>query len=194
MFERYLGIFFMGIVIKLMDDYLDQDFDKLKDENIINYSIKLKKGILPYSLLLFVFALYLNFEETLSLFLASYVIGMVYDLKQRLPSYLYGWQESLVVLFLCIIMTSLSITISSLILVIMLQLIDDYIDYYKDLEVNEENYIKKLGYIPGITVIVILGLISLKFFSLRFLYFFTAVINLYLLDYILIIIDQKKGL
>ena len=66
MYKRFLGIFLMGLVIKMMDDYIDKEIDLLKGQ--WNLSLIFKNAILPYALLLLIFSLYFNFlKQSLSL-------------------------------------------------------------------------------------------------------------------------------
>ena len=181
MYKRFFGIFVIGIVIKLMDDSLDQELDKLKGTK--NLAVNIGQVIMPYSLILMIIALSLNYKESVGFFCASYILGMTYDFKKKLPTYLKGWQESILVLVISIFMTSVYNIISALVLILLLQLIDDAIDYKKDKYVTEINYLKKLGVVPGIFLILILLLISFQYYPLKLLYFFLAVILIYMIDY-----------
>lgn len=180
MYSRFAGIFLMGIVIKLMDDYLDENLDMMKGKK--NFAVLLGRGLLPYSLVLIIISLYLNFQEVVSLFFASYILGMTHDYSDRLPSSLMGWQESLIVFTLSILLTSFYNTITALILIFLLQLFDDFIDYQKDDFVNEKNFIIGLGKVPGMVLILILSLISFKFFSIKFFYFSSSIFLFYYLE------------
>ncbi len=178
MFSIIGGLFLVGIVIKLMDDFLDQELDILTTNK--NLAVKLGRGILPYTLLLLIFALYLNFNESLTLFTASYIIGMGYDTNQKLPSYLYAWQEGIIVFIITILITSFYETISALTLIVLLQLGDDLFDYRKDKNIGDNNFINKIGFIPTIIMIMILLLLAIKYFPLKLIYFLTAAALVYI--------------
>ena len=181
MYERILGLLIIGIVIKLMDDFLDKEIDKILEKN--NYTILIGNSIFPYCLLLMILALYFNFEESITYFTASYATGMAQDYDQKLPTNIFAWQESIFVLFFSVFFISLYDTIYALILIFCLQLIDDLIDYNQDKYVNDFNYIKLLGTFPGIIILLILILISYKYFPVKLLYFSTTIIILYMIDY-----------
>ena len=181
MYKRFLGILVIGVVIKFMDDFLDKKIDNILDNK--NYAVLMGNSIFPYTLLLMILALYLNFEEATTYFAASYVTGMAQDYNEKLPSHILAWQESLLVFLFSIIFISFYETIYAIILIFFLQLIDDFIDYQQDNYINDFNYIKLTGIIPGFILIIILSLISIKFFPLKLIYFCTAVIILYLIDY-----------
>ncbi|MFW5991758.1 MAG: hypothetical protein ACOCQN_01030 [Halanaerobiaceae bacterium] len=179
MFNRFTGILLTGIVIKLMDDFLDYNIDEW------NSTVYLERAVLPYSLVLFFIALFFNFEESVGLFAASYCLGMNTNKKTRLPSGLLAWQEGLLIIIISICITDLYNVIYSLILILTIQLIDDLIDYQTDRYKNQGNYVLKFGRINIILVIIILVLISLCYFTIKFITVFTAVLIIYLLINIL---------
>ncbi|NLZ54952.1 MAG: hypothetical protein GX892_17765, partial [Thermoanaerobacteraceae bacterium] len=98
LFKKVVSIFFTGIVIKIMDDYLDQDIDIIDKQP--NLYIALEYGGLPYVLLLLSFAIMLDFAAALSLFFSSFAVGMAGKLTAKMPSGLYGYHESLIVVLL----------------------------------------------------------------------------------------------
>lgn len=179
MFKRFAGIFLTGLVIKLMDDFLDQDLDRLKGEE--NFSRIIGRGILPYSLVIIILALYFNFNESVSYFAASYFLGMAYDDRERLPSRLFGWQEGLIVLGISILLTSLKDTLSALILILLIQLFDDYVDYRRDNLFLGRNLINTLGIVNSILLTLILFFLVIKFFPLKLVFFSLASFILYVI-------------
>ena len=190
MYKRFFGLITIGIVIKLMDDFLDKKIDNILDKH--NYALILKNSILPYTILLTILALYLNMKEGITFFAASYVLGMTKDYDKKLPTNVFAWQESLIVFIFSIIYISFLDTIYAIILIFLLQLIDDLIDLKDDNYINEFNYIELMGTTPGIILMIILILISLNYFPLKFIYFCSAVIVLYFIDYILKIKFNKS--
>ena len=76
-----------------MDDYTDQNIDKMLEKPNIYEAMEL--GGLPYVLLLLSLAFILDPITSLSLFLSSYVIGMMGSINVKMPSGLYGYQESI---------------------------------------------------------------------------------------------------
>lgn len=126
-----------------MDDYLDQEIDKLTGKETL--ASKLGKATVPYALLSLSIAVTLNYSWTLSLFWASYIFGMGYDLKNSLPSGLEAYQESLLLLILGIYLLGTKEMISSLFIIFNLQLIDDLIDSHNDKEVFRNNFTHIFG-------------------------------------------------
>src|SRR5690554_1297255 len=143
MYKRFAGVFLIGIVIKIMDDYLDRDIDRFKEQ--WNITLIINRGILPYSLVLLIFSLYLNFPEGVSIFAASYLVGMINDLNEKLPTKLYAWQEGIFLIILTTYMSSLKDSISALLIVSSIQIIDDFIDMKKDKYIDNSNIVNKIG-------------------------------------------------
>jgi 1,4-dihydroxy-2-naphthoate octaprenyltransferase len=182
MYERFLGIFFCGLVIKLMDDYLDQDIDSLAEK--WNITMALKRGTLPYTLILMSIALYFNFSEAIGFFTASYLIGMAYEGNEKLPTNLLAWQEGLVVFIIGIMMTSITNATGCLLLIIIVQLTDDLVDYKKDHYLKRENYVIILGKVNVILIILILLMVVILYFPLKLVYFSLSVLMVYFVNYL----------
>lgn len=183
MFERLAGITLIGFVIKMMDDFLDQEIDILQGD--LNLTSILKKGILPYSLVIMIFALHLNFIESVSYFSASYLLGMASTAGDKLPSRLKGWQEGLILITIAIYLTDLREIITSIILILILQLIDDYIDYKKEIYIKKDNLINKLGYINVLIIFIVLFISVINFCLIKTIYFSLASCIIYLSLWIL---------
>ena len=177
MLRRLVGLVLIGLVIKLMDDFLDQERDKAIGQ--YNFSHLLGKSIMPYSLVILILALYLNFAEGISLFMASYQVGMAHDYKIKLPSGLLSWQEGVIVFIITTYITNLHNSLSALLLILLLQFIDDLIDFKKDNKYFKTNLFKVLGVFNSLLIMTILTIISVIFFPLKLIYFVSAVIILY---------------
>lgn len=136
----------------MMDDYIDRDIDSLAGQkNIFNLN---NCRIMPYILLIFGLACFINKKTTLTLFFASYSIGMMGSLEAKMPTSLYGYQESIIIVILGIILFGITEMGSSVFIIACVHLLDDYIDYNKD-----KNYKKNLVSILGKVEVVILSLI-----------------------------------
>lgn len=185
MFNRFLGILLMGIVIKTMDDFFDKEIDK--ESKQWNIHILLGRSILPYSLLIAIISLYLNFAEAAAIFATSYTIGMLHTYRGILPTKLYGWQEGIIILIIFTYILSLREILVTLVIVGIIQLIDDIIDYKKEKFINYNNIINKIGVFNTILIILILLFVSISFSLIKFIYFSTAA----LLVYFIFLIIQK---
>lgn len=125
-FTVFCAVFICAIAIKMIDDFLDYDHDKAgKNYNSAEF---LGKGSPVYAMLLFGIAVYLNPPLCLSLFLASYGIGMFHDLSVLFPSKLTGFQEFIFSFGVGVYLCGWNSMFFSFAFILAIQLIDDCID------------------------------------------------------------------
>ncbi len=132
------AILLTALVIKCLDDYLDQDSNN-------PLLTALGRGDVVYFVLGILIAAALDFSLVFSLFSASYIVGMFFDMKTKLPSGLPGWVESIIVITLSIIFTGLTSTLWAVMIIFSIQLLDDLLDYQKDMLNRQTNYAIMLG-------------------------------------------------
>lgn len=158
-FRTLAAVFCSGLVIKLVDDFLDEDLDKLEGKTTI--SIIWHKAVLPYSLLIFSVAVLLDRELAISLFLASYLVGMSKDLKQRWLPGLNSWQEILILGILGCIVLPVWIFLGSVFLMLMVQLMDDLLDYSRDRYSFSKNLVFRLGQLETVILLFLTGVLAI---------------------------------
>lgn len=155
LFKDAFAIFLTGVVIKLTDDYLDQLIDMGSDD--LSLSAKLKEAVLPYCLLIYSIALLLNYQITLALFLAAYLVGMFGDLNRPLSFGFKGYQECLLVLIISILFLGLRISLFAVLIMLIIQMIDDFIDLKEDKKRGSNNLVAMFGKIEiSITLVIFL--------------------------------------
>lgn len=167
----------------MMDDFLDKDLDELTKEN--NMVILLGSGIIPYILVLFSIACAIDSKISASLFLSSYCLGMANDSTVKMPSGLYGYHESILVIILGFGLLGFKIMASSLFVIAAIQLWDDYVDF------DNTCFAKKnWAVILGKGECLILGIIFfLCSFYLNMLLAITVAISTYIIVYIINILS-----
>lgn len=148
-FRDFLSVFIIGLTIKLMDDMIDAETDKIAEKN--NWWTSLGANIIPYTFILFSLAVMLNKDLTVPLFLSAYVVGMgkEYNIKYLLG--LPGWAESLLVITAALIFFNWLNVLTSLTVLLAVQFIDDLMDHAADQKTGEKNFAALLGF--GETVI-----------------------------------------
>lgn len=149
-----LSVSFTAIVIKLMDDFLDE-------------VIEVNRGILPYSLLFFSVAVSLEPSWAVTFFFASYAIGMADDLRWKLPLSLTAFQESIIVLAIGSLVFGWFEMLTSFLLILSIQIIDDFMDQEIDLIEGRWNIIRKYGRVEAITFAAGMILLSIRFVPLK---------------------------
>lgn len=135
-----------------MDDYLDQELDRLNDKQTL--ALTLQRGVLPYTLLLFSFAVVIDYQLATSLFWASYIVGMGFS-SHTLPTGLKSYQESLIMTILGFWLLGVKDFLFALAVISFLHLIDDYIDYYAQEYVNRRNFVNYLDEIGTLLLAMI---------------------------------------
>ncbi|HHV19621.1 MAG TPA: hypothetical protein GXZ27_12410 [Thermoanaerobacterales bacterium] len=186
--KKILSVFFTGMVIKIMDDYLDQDIDFLqKDQNLFTV---IEYGGLPYALILLSLAFVFDPVTSLSLFLGSFALGMAGDLTVKMPSGLYGYQESIIVTALGLLFLKINMA-SSIFIMISIQLWDDYKDSDKDM-INSKNWAFLLGKVECVLLTVIFFLLT---FYLDYVKAISSIISMKVIEYIikLLLTKHKKA-
>ncbi|ARU62782.1 hypothetical protein CBW65_18755 [Tumebacillus avium] len=142
---EWIGIVLAGLTIKLMDDWLDVEYDQCVGRHTL--AIRLGRACLPYALLGLGLAMTLAPQEALALFLAAYAIGMGHDLREKMPTKLPGWAESAIVLGISGWATSIGLTLWALCVMAMIQLLDDLMDLQHDRRSGQNNLAIRFGFV-----------------------------------------------
>ncbi|MFD2168517.1 hypothetical protein [Tumebacillus lipolyticus] len=165
LFVEWFGIVLAGLVIKLMDDWLDVEFDQCIGRHTL--AIRLGRACLPYSLLGFGLALALAPDVALTLFLASYAIGMGHDLREKMPTKLPGWVESLAAVSFSVWATDIRLTVWALFVMTTIQLLDDLMDLQNDRRSGQNNLANRFGFVEVTLLMFICLLASILLSSLK---------------------------
>lgn len=138
-----LSVALCSAAVKLIDDFLDKDIDSHAGRK--NWAELLGVGTIVYAALFLAFAAALNAQLALSLFLACCIVGMFNSLRQRLPSKLNGWQESLLIFAIGLCFFGARQMLFALCFTLALQLIDDCIDCRLDSLSGHRNFAHHFG-------------------------------------------------
>lgn len=163
------AVLLCGIAVKLMDDYLDRELDYRTGRH--NWAYYLGNCTLIYAMVAIVLAAALHYILAVSLFLASYVVGMGHELRQMLPSHLSGWQESLLVLCLGVILCGWRVMLFAVCYIGAVQIIDDCLDYFVDTLVSgsgKRNLARLFGPTEAVLLAILLLLVAWYLLPLYF--------------------------
>ncbi|HHY42220.1 MAG TPA: hypothetical protein GX514_05170 [Thermoanaerobacterales bacterium] len=183
--KKFFSVLIVGFAIKIMDDYIDQDIDVIKNEP--NLYIALEYGGLPYALLLLSLAAVMDLTAAISLFLSSFAVGMVGNLTVKMPSGLYGFFESIIVILLGIILFK-SEMLSSLFIMAAIQLWDDFLDYEKD-NMSKKNLAFLLGKVECLLLAIIFFLLTVFFDYVKAI---TSIIAMHIIIYIIKLLGNQR--
>lgn len=142
-----LGIVLAGLTIKLMDDHLDVEFDQCIGRQTL--ALRLGRACLPYGLCALVLAMAISPQVVLTLFLAAYAIGMGHDLREKMPTRLPGWAESLVAIAIMTLISGWQLTAWAICVMMMIQLLDDLMDLHNDKRSGQNNWANRFGFVEA---------------------------------------------
>lgn len=139
----FLAVLLTGCAVKMMDDYLDQDYDLLCGRRSL--ANRLGIGTVAYTMVVFAVSAALNWHISVALFFAAYMTGMVHEYKTRYISGLSGLQEICTMFLLSCLLVGMRSTLSSLFILLFTQIADDWLDVKKDARTGQRNLIVLLG-------------------------------------------------
>ena len=139
----FLACFFTGTAVKIMDDYLDASTDRMVGRR--TWAAELEEAALPYALVALSLAVIAEPVWSVTLFWASYAVGMRGDLARCLPLGLKGWQEALLIGIIAGLAYGWKTTVSSLLAIFSVQAIDDLIDQEQDKMAGAGNWVLRWG-------------------------------------------------
>jgi 4-hydroxybenzoate polyprenyltransferase len=129
--------------VKLADDYLDKEYDAIAGKT--NWAEIFDKGTMLYAMFLLALSAGINAPLALSLFLGSYIVGMFSAMRDKFPSRLNGFQESLVAVTVGLVLFGWNTMLFSVSFVFAIQLFDDYIDAHSDCLSGQRNLANRYG-------------------------------------------------
>lgn len=133
-----IAVLCSGFAVKLMDDFLDEPEDSMR--GVLTTSSRFGRAAAPYAMLLLAIGASMNLSWTVSLFLASYCLGMFNAPQERLPSALKGYQESGLAFALCMAVAGYQETIHSFLLMAAWGTIDAIVDRELDPRERQSGY------------------------------------------------------
>jgi 4-hydroxybenzoate polyprenyltransferase len=181
-----LAMVLTGVVVKIMDDYLDMEFDLHVGKKTL--AVRWGRACLPYALLVFGLAMALAPGLSFALFAASYAIGMGHVLSESMPSRLPGWLESLAVIGMAVGTVGWKTAVWALLAVFSVQLIDDVIDREPDGMTGQANIARRIGTIEALLLLLAATLCSALLMPLE------TVEMLLALPLVFLVLDVLKGL
>ncbi|NLY29301.1 MAG: hypothetical protein GX047_01555 [Firmicutes bacterium] len=178
-----LACFLTGTAVKLMDDYLDAPFDQMIGKR--TWAAELKEAAFPYALAALSLGVAADPVWSITLFWASYAVGMRGDLIRPLSLGLTGWQEALVLAFLAHLLFGWQEMLSSWMAIFALQAIDDLRDQREDGLTGAGNWAVKWGTVETAIAAVLAVAVSA--------YLNLGKLVLVLLSSLLVVIIQESG-
>lgn len=146
------------MTIKMMDDYLDGPLDRLIGKK--TWAADLQEATLPYALLAFSLAVIAEPTWSITLFWASYAVGMRGDRLRPLPLGLTGWQEALLLGVLTLSAFGWKALVTSWAAIFSLQAVDDLLDHQQDKMCGAANWATRWGVVEtGLAAAIAIALL-----------------------------------
>lgn len=140
-------------------------------------------AFLPYSLLIFSIAASLYLSWAVTLFLASYAVGMANDPGRRLPSSMTAIQESTLAMAIGVFFFGWLEMITSLLLILVVQIVDDLMDERADLREGRWNIVRGYGRVETITLASSMLLFTLALAPLKAICVASGATFVWLIEY-----------
>jgi hypothetical protein len=159
----FFACFFTGIAIKIMDDFLDASIDSMIGKR--TWAASLDEAALPYALVALSLAAVAEPVWSITLFWASYAVGMRGDLTRPLPLGLTGWQEASLLGMIAILAFGWRTVFTSWAAIFSVQAIDDLLDRKQDKMSGAANWAIQWGVVEtsltASIVIIALGYLDI---------------------------------
>lgn len=159
--RRILALFFIGIVIKLLDNEVDGDH---RNEYTIGILNEIEQYKFPYGLIILTFAMLLDKEYSFGLFSSAYMVGMFNFVNRKLPLKIKSYQEIIILIIINLISISHKVFIHSFVIIILIQMLDDLLDIKYDAIYGYFNFANKygIGEVSIVSVILITASIMIS--------------------------------
>lgn len=147
--------------VKLADDYLDKEYDAIAGR--ANWAEVLDGGTMLYAMFLLAVAAGFNASLSLSLFFGSYIVGMFSCLRDKFPSRLNGFQESLIAFTAGVVLFGWDSMLFAVSFVSAVQLLDDYIDSRSDQLAGQRNLANRFGRLECFIAFLLCSVLAWEF-------------------------------
>ncbi|MCL6580865.1 MAG: hypothetical protein K6U08_04515 [Firmicutes bacterium] len=145
------AVYLTGLALRFLDDLVDEppppDRTGAACGVCAAVALVLAAGISP--------------ATAVSLFLAAYAVGMAASPRERMPSGLPAWAESLVALVLAGLLAGAAQTVSALLIALAVQAVDDRVDLADDTREGRPNLAAAAGPRVAVALAAVLALAAL---------------------------------
>lgn len=141
--ETLAAVVAAGVAIKLMDDDLDREDDRLAGKATV--AAALGPGTGAYALAALAVAMLLDARVAGPLFLSAYAVGMAHAPGQRLPTGLAAWHESILAAGAGMLLAGVRPMMVSVAAMVFVQCADDLLDRAEDRRSARPSLITRLG-------------------------------------------------
>ncbi|MBX6353471.1 MAG: hypothetical protein IRZ10_09055 [Thermoflavifilum sp.] len=147
-----------GASVKLMDDYLDADFDLCRGHRTL--AARWGRATLPYALVLGMIGAALDARLAAAVLLASYAVGMFTAWREQLPTRLPAWAEIGGAIVLAVVCAGWRDAVWAIAMMAVIDWVDDLLDMYGDGLSNQFNLALRIGPIETVFLVLLALLVA----------------------------------
>lgn len=154
----FVGILMTGLAIKIMDDFLDVEYDQCLGKKTL--ALRWGRASLPYGLFLLALGCAISLTYSLTLFFASYAVGMVHVWSEKMPTRLAAFIEMLGAFGTSIWLVGVMPAVWGVTMMATVQLLDDLFDIQKDAYTGQRNTVIRMGMVEATLLLLIFFFLS----------------------------------
>ncbi|WP_067932901.1 hypothetical protein [Alicyclobacillus kakegawensis] len=142
----------MAAAVKLMDDYLDSDYDMACGKRTL--AARLERAALPYGLAIALVAAFLNLDVAIAVFFGSYSVGMFSNWKAKMPTRLPAYVEIAASVALACLLTGWQTALWGLAVMAAIDWLDDVVDRAVDRRSGQGNVVVRMGTVETLLLVL----------------------------------------
>jgi 1,4-dihydroxy-2-naphthoate octaprenyltransferase len=150
--RTFASLMLMAGAIKLMDDYLDRDFDLGFGRRTL--AARLERSALPYGLLLALVGSFLDLHAALAVFFGSYAVGMFSCWRTIMPTRLPAYVEIVATVGLSCLLLGWRTALWGLAMMAVIDWLDDLVDTSVDRRTGQGNLAVRIGVVETLLLML----------------------------------------
>lgn len=148
----FCALLCMGSVVKLIDDALDVQYDFARGKRTL--AGRFGRSVTAYVVVFTLIAAVLNIHVAIAVFLGSYAVGMFANLRDRMPTHLPAWLETLLALALSYVLCGWQMALWGVAMMAVVDWIDDLRDLPADRVSGQRNMAATCGFIETLLLVL----------------------------------------
>ncbi|GGJ04253.1 hypothetical protein GCM10010885_11910 [Alicyclobacillus cellulosilyticus] len=152
-FIRLAAMVAVGAAVKLMDDYLDAEFDLCLGKRTL--AARWGRATLPYALVLALIGCSLDRTLAVSLFFGSYAVGMLSQFAERMPTRVPAYVEMALAFMTSVLLAGWRSALWGVAMMAVIDWLDDFMDRLPDKQSGQRNLAVRIGTVETLMLMLI---------------------------------------
>lgn len=132
-----------GAAVKLMDDFLDADYDLCRGERTL--AVQFGRATLPYALVLALVGAAIDAKIAVAVFFGSYVVGMFSTWRETLPTRVPAYIEIVIACLISAAFSGWRLALWGVAMMAVIDWLDDVVDVTSDRQAGQANVAGHIG-------------------------------------------------